>query len=670
MKATPKYKIHPAIGISRVGNSPDSFYLAPERTGAPPIDCGPDGSPIVKDGVEQPVTQYKDSKNRIRRQAARFRIYVYDDDSPCGREIKIGDTLSATLTTGRGQSGQIFTGTLIDIRWTVYLANKKSSWYEFQQLEGEHGYSASHPLRNADITDPDLRQKLIIDPGPRTVSWASKSQRAASFTRGSAPGVPECFPPEGLKPHPIDTLGELMSTTSSDGHNRLLVLGGMGNSGSAERGFGQPSIHNYANNDGWFDDTSDGPVSASLVIQVVSIDGVPVAPQNIQKTVPVDSHAWVITGYPRYAPQITDIVTMDDLIYDVAVRNSNYAPLIYSNGRYNPDYIVYFWRDIWPILQRPFSFGFVADIDPTDGGDPHESGPNSTGNFDPVPLSIPPFAGEDPNDRQNRAASRRFLYHVLRKHGRENSLYVDSDKPGKTLYAMPLLCGDNPLSNDVPSKFLRLTDTMLFLLRQWADGKFLNEKLEDIQPAPLPEPVALDRGVLGNGLGGAFCPGGEVCWIMRNPAIYSEPYRIHRSPSIVPGSLSQPAVVTGADTPASISAGLEPGDLTKYSAVPWQADFNECTNQDVDITYENWNLIESDSTGDVFTDKTWLTYWWPAHRPNNVNGVAWSPTPNSHSGDLTMVNIWWQLGFVVPAPDWTAETPDFVLTENQIGGTR
>jgi hypothetical protein len=185
--------------------------------------------------------------------------------------------------------------------------------------------------------------------------------------------------------------------------------------------------------------------------------------------------------------------------------------------------------------------------------------------------------------------------------------------------------------------------------------------------------VALDRGVLGNALGGAFCPGAEACWIMRNPAIYSAPYRIQMAASATPGSLSQPAVVPGVDTPASIADGLEPGDLTKYSAVPWQADFNECTNQDVDYTYENWNLIESQSTGDTFTDLTWLTYWWPAHRPNNVplqggGSGAWSPTPNTHAGDLTMVTIWSQLGFVVPATDWTPTTPDFVLSENQTGG--
>ena len=598
MKSTPTYQIHPAIGIARVGNSPDSFYISPEQTGAPPIDCGPDGLPIMKDGVEQPVTQYKDAKNRIRRQAARFRVYVYDDSASPGRELKIGDTVTAVQTTGPGQSGQTFTGELLDIHWTVYIANKKASWYEFQELEGEHGYPAGHALRNAGITDPSLRQKLIIDPGPRTVSWRDKNARTASFSRGASPGTPENFPPTGLRPHDIDTLGQLMSTTDKDNYNRLLVLGGFGNSGSCRPGFGEPSIQHYANNEGWFDDTSDGPVTAALTILVATIDGVPVpASQNMRQTIPVDSPAWVITGYPRYAPQIVDIVTMDDLVYDVAVRTASYAPEIYSKGQYNSDYIVYFWRDIWPILQRPFSYGFVADIDPIDGGDPHESGRGSGGNFDPGPLSIPPFAGEDPVDRRDRAARRMFLYHVLRKPGCENSLYADPHRPGHIDYAMPLLCGDNPLSNDVPSKFFRLTDTMLFLLRQWADGKFLNEKMEDIQPAPPPEGIALDRGALGNALGGSFCPGAEASWIMRNPAIYKKPYRINISPSITPGSLSQPVVVADADTPAEISNGLEPGDLTKYSAIPWQSDFNECTNQDIDVTYENWNLIDADSTG-------------------------------------------------------------------------
>jgi hypothetical protein len=668
MTPAPTYRIHPAVGIARLGNSPDSFYIAPESRGAAPIDCGPDGIPTA----QQPVRQFKDGQNRIRRQAARFRIYVYDDQNRQGRELKLGDVITAAQVKGGRRTGELLTGTLADIQWTVYPANKKASWWEFQQLEGERGYSSNHPLRNASIEDASHRQKLVIDPGPRTVSWANPKSRAAVFDRGTAPGTPESFPPSGLQPHAIDTLGKLMSVTDGDGYNRLLVLGGLGNSGSVINGFTEPSIQNYANNDGWFDDTSDGPVTASLVMKVDTIDGVPAAP-GTTASIPVDESAWVITGYPRYAPQIVDIITMDDLVYDVAIRDFAYDPLIYANGQYNKDYYPYFWRDIWPILERPFSYQFVADIDSTQGGDPHQSGPKSQGNFDPDILSIPPHAGEDPQQQKNNCFRRRLIWEVLRKIGQENRLYADHAAPGRVFYAMPLLCGDNPLSNDVPSKFLRLTDTTLFLIHQWAIGKFINEKMEDIQPPALPPGIALDRGVLGNALGGAFCPGGEASWIMRNPAIYSSAYRIHRAPAPVPGSLSQPSAVNGADVTADISAGLEPGDLTKYGPVPWQADFNECTNQDIDVTYEQWSVLEPGSTGDPVKQKTWLTYWWPSHRPVYVPSPGkgmrmWSPTPNSHEGDLTMVSIWWQLGFVIPAPDWTAETPDFQLSENQLGG--
>jgi hypothetical protein len=93
---------------------------------------------------------------------------------------------------------------------------------------------------------------------------------------------------------------------------------------------------------------------------------------------------------------------------------------------------------------------------------------------------------------------------------------------------MPLLCRDNPLSNDLVSKFLRLTDTQLFLLRQWAEGKFVNEELEDITPPPLPEPVALDQGVLGNALGGAFCPVAKPYGLCATPRFIREHIALNR----------------------------------------------------------------------------------------------------------------------------------------------
>lgn len=687
----PTYKIHPAIGIARLGNSGE-FYLAPETTGGLPIQCNADGTVT---GPEQPVTKFKDAGGAIKRQAARFRIFVYDDKSPNGRELQLNETVQVL----KSKSGQIMTGTVADVIWTAYPANKKANWYEFRQTDGEHGYTPDHPLRNSTITIPDERQKLIIDPGPQTVSTTgANGPKSAEFTQGRNSGMPQSFPPP-LTPNSIATLGSVMATRQGE-YSRLVFLGGFGNSGSVNSGVGQPAIETFANNDGWFDDICDGPVTAKLLIDVTAIDGTPILPGDAamqQASVSVDSSAWVIVGYPRYAPQITDIVTMDDVVYDLSVRNFAYNQYLFGlppftcdqpkptdltlwrrQAKWNTNYYPYFWRDVWPVLKRPNPYQYVMDFDPFTGGDPHNTARGLGGNMDPDWISIPPFHGEDPNDSENRRQRRLFVYKMLRQPGGENLLTKGTDRsdPNFRSYAMPYLCGDNPLSNVAASKFLRLTETQLFILRQWADGKFINERSEEIPESSLQSPpgVELDRGSLGNVLGGAFCPGGEACWIMRNPAIYSEPYRIHQAPytADMPGGLSQPAVVanpTGGDTvAASIGNGLEPGDITKYDALPWQADFNECSTQSIDITYEDWNNVYPDSTGDPVLPVAQNTYWWPAHRPMEVFTAPgfgqgpWSPTPQNHSGDLQMVTAWSSLGFILYNPGATpgSQEPEFV----------
>lgn len=702
------FKIHPAIGIARVGDSPTSFYLSPEQAGQLPIECDQDGNAVLKDGKEQPISKFKDGQGRVKRQAARFRVYGYDDGSQQGQELQVGQQIEVVQT----KTGRMMTGKVVDIEWTVYLANKKASWYEFRQLDGEHGYDDTHPLRNADVTGPDARQQLIIDPGPQTVSYTDQKQRTAQFAKGQNPGYTQSFPPK-LNPFSIETLGELKAT-QQDKYNRLVVLGGFGHAGSYKKGFGEPVIEHYANNAGWFDDVSDGPVMARVKYEVLKEDGRdpnPRTPKFLYAT--VDTPAWVIVGYPRYVPEILDIITMDEIVYDVAVREFGYNPYLYGTppfsgtqsppdasdakalalwreqAQWNPDYYPYFYRDIWPILIRPNNYQWVMDFDAFTGGDPHNNTSGGGGNFDPTVISIPPYEGEDPEKQKQRRKQRMFIWGVLRKPGLENlwnfpldpnapedlwNFSLNPNTPEDLPVLMPFLCGDNPLSNTVPSKFLRLTDTQLFILKQWAEGKFINEKDEDI-PITIPEQAAatgtdLDRGVLSNLLGGSFCPGGEATWIMRNPAIYAEPYRIKHSPYFTidalstwqPQPLSLPGDLQTQLDPGSMQIGLEPGDLTKYSALPWQADFNECSTQDIDITYEKWNVIYPLSVGDPVQQITQMTYWWPAHRPVMVGNAPWSQgIPQTNAGDLKMVTAWKDLGFVLNVP--VNGSPNFVQVE-------
>lgn len=639
------YKIHPGIGIARLGNS-DNFYLAPEQPGVLPVECDAEGNEIL-DGNGQPqrISTFKDNDlSKIKKQAARFKIYAYDDDEDkCGKEIKIGGKYKFILQTSV-TALQTVEGVVKDIEWTVHLANKKASWYEFMETAGSHGYAPDHPLRNASVKNPDKRRQLIIDPGPLTVNSKNST---ASFKKGQNPGYPQNFPPEDIKPNKIDSLGNLMVTRQGD-HQRLVILGGSGNSGSTKT----PVITSFVNNDGWFDDISDGPVTAKISFEYDFIYYVGNEKKVQKKTSSMDVQvpAWVVVGYPRYVPEMEDMITLDEVMYDLYVREMAYAPQIYgvppydkasnspktpeelviwqNEARFNPDYFPKFYKELWPMLSRPENYKYTYDFDYFAGGDPHNTG--TGGNFDQSALSIPP----DASGYDRYKVNREFLYRIMRMPYQRNDYYADVNLNSNKPRLMPMLCGNNPISNTSPDKFLSMTKTQLFFLGQWANGKFVNECEEwgecnkDCKNpwAKAPEKgVEIDRGVLSNLLGGAFCPGGELSWIVENPAIYSEPYRIKHA-SYLAGQLSLPKPVADIDgSPAAdISAGLEPGDLTKYIGIPWQADFHECTTQNIDVTYQNWNEIYLDSNGDPATDKTVDIPWWPAHRPIVVQEQTFS----------------------------------------------
>jgi hypothetical protein len=301
---------------------------------------------------------------------------------------------------------------------------------------------------------------------------------------------------------------------------------------------------------------------------------------------------------------------------------------------------------------------------------------------------------------------RQYVFDLLRKPGEENRFAAGGKVESRThnLPLMPLLAGDNPISNTLPSKFLRMTDYQFFLLRQWANGRFYNEVTEGWAQVNAWNPYAswknrsgrdLDRGVLSNVLGGAFCPGGEAGWIMRNPAIYESLYRVKADPTFA--AFRQTAAQANTlhdvvpetdylaytDEPLSqdddFARGLQPGDLTKHMALPWQADFNECAIQEIDVTYEDWNAIYPTNGNDKLMERSarvWHTLWWPAHRPvqtfeliRDANGrpdyrwVDWSRgIPGTNAGNLKMVTEWWRLGFVRKNPDCEG-VPDVNPTE-------
>ena len=96
------YRIHPGIGVARVGDSNDDYFLGPEAPGVRSTLTKADTPALL---VGQ-TGRYKDSKSAIKRQGARFRIYEYTSND-------------ANVVTGVRE----ITAAEARIDWEVHLAS-------------------------------------------------------------------------------------------------------------------------------------------------------------------------------------------------------------------------------------------------------------------------------------------------------------------------------------------------------------------------------------------------------------------------------------------------------------------------------------------------------------------------------------------------------------------
>ncbi|MBX3444307.1 MAG: LodA/GoxA family CTQ-dependent oxidase [Planctomyces sp.] len=181
-----KYRIHPSIGIARIGNSANDWFDGPD---VPSLAFTPPGG------------AYRDASGRIKRQAAKFRIYESTyDPTDLTHPVSVREITSADA----------------EIEWHVQLANLKS-------FERDPAGGGNVPVPNSPPTGS-------VRPGDM------------HEIQGSVFG------------HNL-LLGRLM--TDDDG--RLRVLGGLGRSESPS---GEPLVSLF--NPGWYDDVSDGPVRATI----------------------------------------------------------------------------------------------------------------------------------------------------------------------------------------------------------------------------------------------------------------------------------------------------------------------------------------------------------------------------------------------------------------------
>ena len=61
------YRIHPGIGIARLGNSPDAFCISPEQPAVLPLDCDGRGNPRLSPNGLLPIPRSGPTTTRARR---------------------------------------------------------------------------------------------------------------------------------------------------------------------------------------------------------------------------------------------------------------------------------------------------------------------------------------------------------------------------------------------------------------------------------------------------------------------------------------------------------------------------------------------------------------------------------------------------------------------------
>lgn len=579
MALKPIYKIHPAIGIARLGDA-SSFFIGPETPGLRPVGGAPGTA----------VPPYKDG-GRIKPQAARFRIFEYVDNGKgayvVGREVNMADKE-------------------VKVVWTVHLANRKASFFEFSGMSGEDRNQAKR--RNVGFLGD--RRKLEIDPGPRSVS--GKSKGPVAFTKGTSKNPSSELWPNPAPSPAITTLGSILT----DGDGRLLVLGGKGDSGSQP---GASAIGDYANNDGWFDDVSDGPVTADVLIKGKAVTVLP---------------AWVICPPPDFAPHLTSVVTLYDLLFDMATHLAlpvNDAAYLAGGARANlaaisadfkkagkPELSSYrpdFMGEVYPILYRAAASSFLTQ---------QAYGHHQT--LIQWAILADPSAAQQP--------SRSLVTTFVRPPG---------TAPTATSPAMPKLLGDEPyLLAGVPHPHIRLTvtPTQFAILKQWEAGKFVPPPPGSKFPPPAPPstitPEGLDRAALESCVGGAFFPGIEVGWQIRNAALFLEPFRIkHGVATKYRGD----------------SGAIKAGHFTRQMALPWQADFLQCKSEEA----PKFNPFYG----------TGLWGWWPAQRPDFVfasQAAFRAATPTSvawHRSTKGGTPQAWPLGFLTQAGTRDTSMPSY-----------
>jgi L-lysine epsilon oxidase C-terminal domain/L-Lysine epsilon oxidase N-terminal len=341
----------------------------------------------------------------------------------------------------------------------------------------------------------------------------------------------------------------------------LIVFGGRGKSAS----YNGARAVTFANNEGWHDDASDGPVTAEVTY----------ASQKLQV-----APAWIVVAPPNYGPLQKSVRTMWDLIRDVAIT----AGTLPKPPRPSFD------RDIRPIFERLTRLQWVNA--------------GYAGGFGwgaPSDFANPEWLEKLSRNSADTAEMRHVIANQFRVFDRD----AWSPVPWPWLYgdAVAIPPAETPRQNAA------LSDTQLAMLQQCSAGDFDADYVpgrtppRHIEDLPVAEqPDMLDRASLEFCLADAFHPGCEMTWPMRTAGLYMAPFRIaHAAPGWIEPEYGPTIGADIINLPnGPLLGGQLPGGITRWMAVPWQTDTASCRS------------------GYLPSYDPYVPTFWPARVPNQV----------------------------------------------------
>ena len=378
-----------------------------------------------------PTNGYKDAEGRIKKQAVKFKVYAFDKNAKVLGEITSKNS---------------------NIKWHVHVANIKAAWYEFNNALDLPQAGVPSIYRNSTVTD---RTQLAIKPKPIEIQGENVSDNCNSFNDGEFYGKKV-------------NLGSI----ETDEEGRVIFIPGKGDAQSKDNI--PPTT--FANNEGWHDDTCDGIIRATVEIEGKIVEAKP---------------AMVAVTPPNFAPGLFGVITMNDVVQDLFIREMEY-PDPAAKG-------VVFFQHIYPMFERMTNTQWVNE------GFSMVFGHNSPADFtNPAFLEMLQNPGNESKDLREKV----FAW------------FRDPSSKKFEPQQTPPFYGDGfGEYQGLAIVDLPITQTQYNRLEKWSKGDFTTGELQTkkaFEYLSLEEQIsALNQAPLEECLGGPFHPGIELTWPMR-----------------------------------------------------------------------------------------------------------------------------------------------------------